>query len=58
LAKELKEKGLKDKECAEFTSLYSRANEVIFSSLTVEAERLKKDFKIVNELISRLERIL
>lgn len=58
LAKELKEKGLKDKECAEFTSLYSRANEVIFSSLTVEAEKLKKDFKTANELISRLERIL
>jgi hypothetical protein len=58
LAEELKEKGLKENECAEFTSLYSKANEVIFSSLSVEAEKLKKDFKTANELISRLERIL
>jgi hypothetical protein len=58
LAEELKAKGLKEKECEEFKALYSRANEVIFSSLAVEAEKLKKDFKRANELILRLERIL
>ncbi|RKY32527.1 MAG: hypothetical protein DRP74_02335 [Candidatus Omnitrophota bacterium] len=58
LAEELRGKGLKEKECEEFTSLYEKANEVIFSSLNVESEKLKKDFKTANELITRLERIL
>jgi len=58
LAEELKAKGLKEKEYKEFKALYARANEVIFSSLAVEAEKLKKDFKAANELINRLERIL
>ncbi len=55
---ELKERGLKEKESTELKALYHSANEVIFSSLPVEPEKLRRDFKTANELIARLERIL
>jgi len=58
IADELKEKGLKEKEYVELKNLYHSANEVIFSSLPVKAEKLRQDFKTTNELIARLERIL
>ena len=58
IVKELKTKGLKEKKSSELTALYHHSNEVVFSSAAVKPEKLKKDFRTVNEIISRLERIL
>lgn len=58
VADELKHKGLGEKDCVELQDLYNASNEVIFSSVPVATEKLKRDFKTANKLIARLERIL
>lgn len=55
---ELKPKGLGEKECSGLKDLYRHSSEVIFSSLPVSADKLKRDFKTANDIVARLERIL